>query len=158
MERARQHLADRSGFDHLARIHHDHPVAHIGDHADVVGDQHDRQAEPLLQVAQRVEHLALHDDVERRYRLVGDQQLRVQRQRQRDADALTHAAGKLVRVVVLAPWIEADDTKQLIDARPDVGGLVAATLDQHLADLGRDPIDRVERVHRALRDEGNLAP
>ena len=158
MARPRQHLADRAGLDHLARIHHDDPVAHIGDDADVVRHQHDREAEALLQVAQRVEHLALHDHVERRHRLVGDQQLRIERQRQRDADALAHAAGELVRVVVLAAGIEADHAKQLVDARADVGGLVAAALGQHLADLRRDAIDRIERVHRALRDEGDLAP
>ena len=47
-------------------------VAEIGDDADVVGDEDDREPEPRLQAAQRVEHLALHDHVERRHRLVGD--------------------------------------------------------------------------------------
>ena len=73
--------------------------------------------QPLLQVAQRVEHLALHDHVERRHRLVGDQQLRVERERERDADALAHAAGELVRIVVLAAGIEPDHAEQLVDAR-----------------------------------------
>ena len=40
----------------------------------VVGDEQIGQAEPVLQVEQQVEDLRLHRDVERRDRLVGDDQ------------------------------------------------------------------------------------
>ena len=53
----------------------------------------------LLEVAQLVQHLALHDHVERGHRLVGDHQRRFQRQRQRDRGALAHAATELMRIV-----------------------------------------------------------
>ena len=52
------------------------PVGDLGDHAEVVGDQHDRHAELALQLAQQVEDLRLDGDVERGRRLVGDQQRR----------------------------------------------------------------------------------
>ena len=52
-----------------------------------------------LELGEQVHDLRLHRHVERRGRLVGDQHLRVQRQRHRDHDALAHAAGELVRVV-----------------------------------------------------------
>ncbi len=95
----RQHVAHQAAFDHLAGIHHDHVVAEIGDHADVVRHQHDGKLQPLLQGAQRIEDLALHDDVERRHRLVGQQQTGLERQRQGDRRALAHAARELVRIV-----------------------------------------------------------
>ena len=62
-----------AGFDGAAEIHHRDVVGHFGDHAHVVGDQHDRQAALGLQVAQQVEDLRLGGDVQRRGRLIGDQ-------------------------------------------------------------------------------------
>ena len=49
--------------------------------------------------AQQVEDLRLDRDVERRRRLVGDQQLRLAGERHRDHRALAHAARELVRIV-----------------------------------------------------------
>ena len=63
------------------------------------------------------EHLCLHHHVERGRRLVGDQETRVARERERDEHALALAARELVRVVVGAPRREADRLEQLADAR-----------------------------------------
>ena len=41
--------ARRRLLDDVAAIHHDDPVGHVGDDAHVVGDQHDRRAEPVAQ-------------------------------------------------------------------------------------------------------------
>ena len=57
----------------------------------------------LCRRCDQLEDLRLHGHVERRRRLVGDQQLRVVDQRHRDHHALAHAAGELVRVGVDAP-------------------------------------------------------
>ena len=51
----------------------------------------------LLQLGEQLEHPGLHRDVERRRRLVGDQQVGVERERAGQADALALAAGELVR-------------------------------------------------------------
>ena len=67
-----------------------------------MGDQHHRHAEAVLHVLQQVEDLRLDGDVERGGRLVGDDELRLAGQRHRDHDALAHAAGELVRVIVHA--------------------------------------------------------
>ena len=53
-----------------------------------------------LQLAQQVEDLRLDRDVERRRRLVGDEQRRLAGERHRDQHALPHAAGQLMRIVV----------------------------------------------------------
>ena len=63
-------------------------------------DEDIRQIEVALQVAEQVEHLSLDRDVERRDRLVADDQLRRERERTRDADPLALPAGELVRVAV----------------------------------------------------------
>ena len=62
----------------------------LGDDAEVVRDQDDRGAYPLLQVAQELEDLGLDSDVQRRGWLVGDQDLGVARQRYGYDDPLAH--------------------------------------------------------------------
>ena len=59
-----------------AAVHDQHPVGDPGDHAEVVGDPDDAGAALGLQPLDQVEDLRLHGDVERRRRLVGDQQRR----------------------------------------------------------------------------------
>ena len=60
-------------LDDAAGVHDHDPVGDVGDHAEVVGDEQDRGAEPVAQVAQHVEDAGLHGDVERGGRLVGDE-------------------------------------------------------------------------------------
>ena len=85
------------------------------DDGQVVGDEEVGQAELLLEVVEQVEDLALDRDVERADRLVADDELRVERQRPGDADALALAAGELVRVAVDVGLVEADPGQQLAD-------------------------------------------
>jgi hypothetical protein len=101
------------GLDQLAQVHHRHPVADVLDHRQVVGDEQVRQPEAPLQVLQQVDHLRLDRDVERRDRLVADDQLRIDRQRARDADALALAARELVRVARACSGDRPDHLEQL---------------------------------------------
>ena len=77
MQRVVEQRLDRRLLDLAAGIHHHHALGRLGDHAEVVGDQHDRGAGLLLEVEHQVEDLRLDGDVERRGRLVGDQHLRI---------------------------------------------------------------------------------
>ena len=85
-------------LDDPAGVHDGDVVGHLGHHAEVVGDDHDRGVELALQPLDQLEDLRLHGHVERGRGLVGDQQLRVVGQRHGDHRALAHAAGELVRV------------------------------------------------------------
>ena len=116
-------VVDVALLDDLAEVHHRHPVGDLGHHAEVVGDEHDRHAELLLQLPQQLQDLRLGGDVQRRRRLVGDQQLRPAGQRHRDHRALPHAAGQLERVRVdplLGPR-DADPAQFLDRALPRLG-------------------------------------
>ena len=86
------------------------------DHAQVVGDEDVGELQLALQVAQEVQHLGLDRDVERGDRLVGDDQLRPQRQRPGDPDPLPLAAGEFVREAVVVLRGEADGLEELLDA------------------------------------------
>ena len=78
------------------------------DHAQVVGDEQVGQAELALQILQDVQHLRLDGNIQRRDRLVADDELRAQGQGAGNADALALAAGKLVRVAAGVVVFQAD--------------------------------------------------
>ena len=63
-------------LDDAAEIHHRHAVADVLDHREVVRDEQVGEPELVLQVHQQVDDLRLDRHVERRDRLVADDQLR----------------------------------------------------------------------------------
>ena len=126
------------------------------DHRQIVRDEQISQPHLALQVHHQIEHLRLDRDVERRHRLVADDQLRLQRQRARDADALALAAGKLMRIVVHLRLAQADAVEQFGDALLHV---LAARGVVHAHRLGHDVAGRharIERGERVLKDDLHL--
>ena len=71
-------------------------VRDVPDDVQVVGDEDVDQPELLLEVLEQVEDLRLDGDVQRRDRLVADDQLQADGERARDPDALALAARELV--------------------------------------------------------------
>jgi hypothetical protein len=72
-------------------------MAHPLDDRDVVRDEEIGKAHTRLKVEHQIDHLCLDRDVERRNRLVGNNQLGPKRKRAGDADALPLTTGKLMR-------------------------------------------------------------
>ena len=108
----------------------------------------------------QLEDLRLNGDVERRGRLVGDQQIGLVGERHGDHDALALSAGELMRIGVQPPFrrVEADLSQQLQHAGTH-RGLVEPVVQLHdLADLLLDRVQRVERGHRLLEDDRDLLP
>ena len=103
MAGALQDRLDRAPLDDAAGVHDDHVVTHLSDHPEVMRDQDDRRVGAPAEIAEQFQDLRLSGDIERRGRLVGDQQRRVVDQRHRDHHALAHTAGKLVRVGLHPP-------------------------------------------------------
>ncbi len=99
MPGSREQVGHRCFLDLATRIHDDHALGHLGDHAEIVRDEHDRRAGLLLQFAHQVEDLRLDRHIERGGRLVGNQQARLAGERHRDHHALAHAARKLMRIL-----------------------------------------------------------
>ena len=101
--RMQRRLVDRlrrTDLDDVPEIHDGNPVGDVPHDRQIVRDEQVREAELLLQILHQVDHLRLNRDVERAHRLVGDDDLRIGRERAGDADALTLAAGELVRISV----------------------------------------------------------
>ena len=84
-------------------------------------DEHVGQVALALQFAQQIDHLCLEQHVERAGRLVQHDEVRLQHHRARNADALTLAAGKFVRIAEPRRRIEADIAQRLDHARFALG-------------------------------------
>ena len=157
MARPVEQLADRSRFDDGPGIHDVDAIAEAGDHAEVVADPDHRRAALARQALHQVDDLRLDGDVERRRRLVGDQQARIAGERDGDHHALAHAAGELVGVGAepLAGHRYAHGFEQLDrpPSRRGAGELLMAV--QHLGQLAADGEHRIERAHRILEDHGH---
>ena len=154
MLRVVQDLRRRALFDHDAMLHHHDAVGDLGDDAEIMGDEQHRRLLALLQVADQLQDLRLRGDVERGGRLVGDQKLRVERQRHRDHGALPLAARQLMRIGLRRnlrignPHVRQQRQHPCVDL-----GLRQVGVDRkHLRDLVADGAQRIERRHRLLED------
>ena len=160
MTRAREHLLGGPGLHEHPRVHDVHALAHAGDDAEVVRDQDQRRVVLGDEVAQEVEDLGLNRHVERRRRLVGDQELRLARKGHCDHRPLPHPARELVRIVP-QPRLrvgDADAVEQLCSALLRIALVHAEVGFEHLADLAADRQNRVQARHRVLEDHRDLPP
>ena len=123
------------------RRHHQHPVGHRHRLVHAVRDEHGR-ARPLglgrrdrPEMEQLVAHLLAGDLVQRRERLVHQQQRRIERQRAGNRDPLLHAAGQRVGPK-MAELAESHQLDQLGDRRSVPGARRVEFAPQ--ADVGLD--------------------
>ena len=106
-------LVGATHLDDLAVSHDQDPVAELQRLGEVVGDEDHRLADLLMQPDDLVLHVATDQRVQGGERLVEHQDLRVRCQCSRQPDALLHAAGELIGVVVLITG-EADEVDHLL--------------------------------------------
>ena len=155
MPRPRQQRLAAAALHHPAAIQHHHVVGHVGDHAEIVGDEQDRHLELLLELLHQLQDLRLDRHVERGGRLVGDQQRRIADQRHRDHRPLAQPARELERVGAerLRGIGEADPGQHLDGAMLALGAVDVRVQQQRLEDLVADRVQRRQRAHRLLEDD-----
>ena len=147
-------LDRRAGLADLALAHDDDEVGHGHRLALVVGDDDGGDAEPLLQLAELDLHRLAQLGVERRQRLVEEEQPRRQRQRPGDRDALALAAGELCdRTVGEAGQM--DEVEELGDPLPLLAVGSAADA-QRIGDIAADVEmrERAPATGRPCRSRG----
>src|SRR6202051_4127560 len=108
-------LARGRGLDDAAEIHDGHALADMLDDRQIMGDEEISQPQLLLQVLQEIDDLGLDRYIQRRHRLVADDQFGFDRERTRDADALALTAGKLVRMAAHVIRLQPDGLEQMHD-------------------------------------------
>ena len=159
MPRPPEELGRGAGLDERAGVHDVHALAVPGDDAEVVRDQDERRVLLHDELVQELEDLRLDGHVEGGRRLVGDQELRLARERHRDHGALAHAARELVRVVP-EPHLRAGDADEV----EQLGGALVRRLLvevevglERLPDLATDREHGVQARHRVLEDHRDVA-
>ena len=161
MARIIEDLVDRPRLDDLPRVHDGHAVGHARHDTEVVRHKHGRRPKPLLHLAQQVEDLRLNRHVERRCRLVGEENRRRAREGDGHDGALAHAAGEVVRAELhaLLRSVDADKAHQLQHPLPHGRARKPRRVDAHgLGDLAADRHRRVERGHGILKHHGKQPP
>ena len=155
-----EQLGRRRLLDDPSGVHDGDAVRRLRDDAEIVRDQEERQLELALHVAQEFQDLRLDGDVERRRRLVGDEQRRPARERHRDERALPEPAGELVRILVHASGRlgHAHGAEQIDRTVPRLAPLRAPVDYERFRNLIPDREHRVERRHRFLEHEADLGP
>src|SRR5262249_3301328 len=108
----------RSDLDDAAEMHHRNAVGNVLHHPEIVRNEYVSQPKPPLQVAQEIEHLRADGDIERRYRLVADDELRLDRKRARNRNALALATGEFVRITARQARLEARKPPKLVHPPP----------------------------------------
>jgi hypothetical protein len=134
-------------------------VRHLRDDAEVMRDQQHAHAALGLQPAQAVENLRLDGDVERRRRLIGNQQAWIAGQRDGDHHPLLHAAGKLEGILArrrsasAMPTAVSNSSARCCAASPRKTSVPF----QHLADLAAHGQHRIEAGRRLLENHRHAA-
>src|SRR5918995_5978605 len=158
VQRVLVQLLRRRDLDDRAQVHDRDPIGDVPDDGEVVGDEQIRQRELGLELLEQVDDLRLDRDVERGDRLVQDDEVRVEGEGARDADALTLAAGELVRIAAGGVPGEPDRLEELSYTGGEVSSSGEAMGPHRLADDPADAVARIERGEGVLEDDLHAAP
>ena len=160
MTRCREQPGGRCSLDHMAGMHHHHPIAEIGGQREVMGNQKRGDLIGPRTLPNQVQHRRLGGHIEAGGRLVADQQPGRCRHCQRDHHPLTHAARQLEGIGMPALLRIGDRDLAQARNRPLAQILTAdrTMAAQHVFELATDLTNRVERRARVLKDHADLAP
>ena len=157
---APEDLPGRGVFDLLTLLQHQQAVGAVTGHAQIMGDDQQRDATLGDQQLQVIENTPLHGHVQRTGGLVSDDQPWLAGQGDGNQHPLAHAAGQLMRVLPRPQHrlVKAD----LVQQRQHLGLLawIASSTRQlqRLGDLLADPLGGVKADHWVLRHQADGAP
>jgi hypothetical protein len=159
VERPVEEVEDGGVLDGASGVHDADGVGVLGDEVEGMCDEQDGEVALLLEFFEELEDLRLHGDVEGGGGLVGEEELGLAGECDGDHDALAHAAGELVRVVVeaCARVVDSDAGEGLERdvSCVAVGGVLVE--EDGFDDLFADGVDGVEAGHGLLEDHGGDA-
>ena len=161
----RDHLSDRALFQNVPRVHDGDVVGDVVREVQVVRDEKHRHAAREHEFAKFGQKFALHHDVECGRRFVGQEEFGRTHERERDHDALTHAARELMGIGVHALFGGRDPDRLQVrernvaqvrlmrrSARTVVGMAEADGFDELLADRAHG----VQSAHGVLHDHADF--
>ena len=154
----RENLICSTGLDERSGVHDVYALTHAGDDSEVVRDQDERGPPFCDERAQEVEDLRLNRHVERRCRLVRDEELRLARERHCDHYSLAHSAGELMWIVPDSRFRARDPhlVEKLDDPDVRFAGRHVEVGRERLANLPADGVYGVQARHGILKDHPDL--
>ena len=158
MPRVRVNLQRRTPLNYLARVHHIDPVGVARHHAQIVRNHNQRHPQVLGQRLHQLQNLRLDGHIQRRRRLVRDNQTRVATQRHGDHHPLPHSPAELVRVLPDPPLrVGNPHLRQQVNGVPP--RLIPGLPHMQLDGLRQLPVQRqhgIQRSHRLLEHHRHL--
>ena len=120
VERFGIQLITGSKFHDHTQIHHRNTIADMPNHGKIVGDKEISQVELLLQLLQQIYHLRLDRNIQRRNRLITNNEGRLQSQSTCHANTLALTAGKLMWITAGKCWVQLHHFKQMLNTLLDL--------------------------------------
>ena len=111
MSGRREYLPGRCDLHQSAQIHHTDVIADVLHDGQIVRNEQQGDVPLALQANDEIQHLRLDGYIERRYGLISNQKLRIQRQRPGNADALALATGKLMGIAMRSLRTQAHESQ-----------------------------------------------
>ena len=139
----------RGLFDDTAQIHHCDTRADLAHDTQVMADEHHPKPATALQINQQVHHLRLNRHIQRRDRLVTDQQIRIGDQRACDHDPLALPARQFVRIALTVIGGQAHGCQRVLSCLMVIP--VTAVDRQRFDDLVQHRQTPVQRAKRVLK-------
>src|ERR1700730_6453993 len=118
MLRGVENPGDRPVFDDLAVLQDRDVVAEDADDRQIVADEHHGETEPGAQLPEQQQDMRLRRHVEAGHDLVGDDEVRLQRESAGDAGAVALASRQLMRIAVGEAGRQPDQIEQSRRAIP----------------------------------------
>ncbi|MCY1362579.1 hypothetical protein D9M69_493030 [compost metagenome] len=160
MVRRAEHGVDRTAFDDLAAVHDHDPVTGLNDHAKIVSHQDDRHVTLVAQLAQEVDDLRLHGDVQRSGGFIGNKQTRITGQHHGDDHPLVQTTRQLMRIRIQTLFGVRHPNKAKQFEGTLLLGRAAASIGivqpDGLQKLPAHRLHRVQRTHRILENHRQL--
>ena len=155
----KENLIGHTDFNDLPCIHDGYAVSNIGDHTQVVGDIDDRHVLLFLKAADQVQNLGLNCDVQCSCWLITDQNLWLAGNCNGNDNALAHATGKLMRILLVAAFRVLDTDCFQNPECFQLGGPATQSLMEFngFLNLVSDGFKRVQTGHRILSYHGNFS-
>ena len=142
----------------MARIHHDHCIAQLAHHTQIMGDEKHGSVHLPVQVPDQIQNLRLNRHIQCRRGFIGDQDLRLTGQRHGNHHTLTHTSGHLMRIL-MSSHFRIGDSHCPHHIHSFLHGLFfvhTPMKSQRLRDLLSALDNRIQRSHRFLKNHGHL--
>lgn len=144
-------------LDDFSQIHHGHPMAKMGDNAQVVRDEQERQLPFVLEAFEQIDNLRPDRHIQSTDGFVGEDDFRIRGKGPSNADTLALPPGKLVREFRHGASRKADLFEQLTHTFLAFSSVSQPMNDEWLSDDGANGHARIERAVRILKNHLNTS-